>query len=55
MSKAPIQLELDLSSEGVTVTEGTLADWEDVSALNTDQEANDALQRPERPRPQEGV
>lgn len=38
MSKAPIQLELDLSSEGVTVTEGTLADWEDVSALNTGQE-----------------
>ena len=52
---APIQLELDLFPEGVIVTEGTLADWEEASNVSTNQEANHAVQRPERPRPPEGV
>ena len=55
MKKPPIQLELDLFPEGAIVTEGTLADWEEASASDTDQEANHAVQRPERPQPQAGV
>ena len=52
---APIQLELDLFPDDVIVTEGTLADWEEASNVSTNQEANHAVQRPERPRPPEGV
>lgn len=49
------QLELDFLPEGVTVTVGTLADWEEANNVSTNQEANYAVQRHEGPRPSEGV